>query len=165
MDVCNKKVFSEIYNEYIQKLTDFLYYKYGAEQDHFDIAQEAFVKLWQNCGNVTPEKAKGFLFTVANNTMLNELKHRKVVLKHQQQAPDERNIEDPQFLLEKKQYLKKYEMALATLSENQRVVFMLNRIDGKSHQEIADMLDISIRAVRKRLYSAVENLRKHIDGI
>lgn len=165
MNVCDKKVYSEIYNEYIQKLTDFLYYKYGAEHDHFDMAQEAFVKLWQNCEKVTPEKAKGFLFTVANNNMLNELKHKKVVLKHQKVVTDDSNIEDPQFLLEKKQYLKKYENALAALSENQRTVFLLNRIDGKSHQEIADMLDITIRAVRKRLYSAVENLRKDIDGI
>ncbi|WP_224490072.1 RNA polymerase sigma factor [Robertkochia flava] len=165
MDICKEKVFSEIYNKYIQQVSNFLYYKYGAGRDNFDIAQEAFVKLWQNCKKVPPEKAKGYLFTVANNTMLNELKHQKVVLKHQKEAVKDYDQEDPQFILEEQQFLKKYEQALAGLSENQRVVFLLNRVEGRSHQEIAEILDLSIRAVRKRLYMAVENLRKHIDGI
>ncbi|WP_224484409.1 RNA polymerase sigma factor [Robertkochia aurantiaca] len=165
MNVCDKKVFEKIYKEYIQKISDFLYYKYGAAHDHFDIAQEAFVKLWQNCKKVPPEKAKSYLYTVANNTMLNALKHQKVVLKHQKAPAKNYDQEDPQFILEEQQFLKKYEKALAGLSENQRVVFLLNRIEGKSHQEIADILELSIRAVRKRLYMAVENLRKHIDGI
>ncbi|THD66622.1 sigma-70 family RNA polymerase sigma factor [Robertkochia marina] len=165
MNVCDKKVFEKIYAEYIQKISDFLFYKYGEGHDHFDIAQEAFVKLWQNCSKVTPEKAKGYLYTVANNTMLNELKHQKVVLKHQKEAVKDYDQEDPQFILEEQQFLKKYEQALAGLSENQRVVFLLNRVEGRSHQEIAELLDLSIRAVRKRLYMAVDNLRKHIDGI
>lgn len=165
MDVCDKKIFAAIYEENIQKVSDFLYYKYGSDQDTFDVAQEAFVKLWKNCKKVPPEKAKGYLYTVANNTMLNALKHQKVVLKHQQEAVKDYDQEDPQFLLEEQQFLKKYERALAGLSENQRVVFLLNRVEGRSHQEIAELLDLSVRAVRKRLYMAVENLRKHIDGI
>lgn len=165
MNVCDEKVFSDIYNEYIQQVSNFLYYKYGAERDYFDIAQEAFIKLWKNCQSVSPSKAKGFLFTVANNAMLNELKHRKVILKYQKGISENHTHEDPQFILEKKQYLQKYEQALASLSEKQRVVFLMNRVDGKSHQEIADILDISLRAVRKRLYTAVENLRVHIEGI
>lgn len=164
-NVCNELVFSRLYGEHIQSLTNFLYYKFGMEWDYFDVAQEAFVKLWQNCHKVTPEKAKGYLFTVAGNTMLNEIKHQKVVFKHQKLAGKNHTNEDPEFLLEKKEYLQKYERALSGLSEAQREVFLLNRIDGKSHQEIADLLNISIRAVRKRLYTAVENLRKHIDGI
>lgn len=165
MNVCDKKIFAGIYEENIQKVSDFLYYKYGGDRDVFDIAQEAFVKLWQNCNKVTPEKAKGYLYTVANNTMLNELKHQKVILKHQKLPTKDYDQEDPQFLLEEQQFLDKYEQALASLSENQRVVFLLNRVEGRSHQEIADLLDLSVRAVRKRLYMAVDNLRKHIDGI
>ena len=68
-------------------------------------------------------------------------------------------------LLEHKEYLEKYEKALSSLSEVQRVAFLLNRVEGKSHAEIAEMLNISLRATRKRIYSAVENLRKKIDGI
>jgi len=38
-----------------------------------DVAQDAFVKLWENCGKVTREKAKSYLFTIANNLFLNKV--------------------------------------------------------------------------------------------
>ena len=164
-DICEERLFSSIYNKYIQDLNDFLYYKYGELLNPQDKAQEAFIKLWQNCSKVSLDKAKSFLFTVANNLMLNEAKHQKVVLKHQTIAPNRINNESPEFVLEQKQYLEKYEKALENLSEVQRVAFLLNRVEGKKHSEIAEMLGITLRATRKRIYNAVENLRKEIDGI
>ncbi|MEQ3676097.1 MAG: RNA polymerase sigma factor [Dokdonia sp.] len=164
-NICNENLFSSIYNKYIQDLNDFLYYKYGALLGPEDKAQEAFIKLWKNCAKVSSDKAKSFLFTVANNLMLNEVKHQKVVLKHQAVKVENSDNESPQFILEHKQYLEKYQKALENLSEVQRVAFLLNRVEGKKHSEIAEMLGITLRATRKRIYSAVENLRKEIDGI
>jgi RNA polymerase sigma-70 factor (ECF subfamily) len=42
------------------------------------------------------------------------------------------------------------------------VAFLLNRIEGKKHKEIADMLGISVKAVEKRLYKALEKLRSQV---
>ncbi|MFC4721677.1 RNA polymerase sigma factor [Geojedonia litorea] len=163
--ICDEKLFSSIYNKYIQDLNDFLYYKYGSLLNPEDKAQEAFIKLWQNCAKVSSDKAKSYLFTVANNLMLNEVKHQKVVLKHQSIKSSNTDNENPEFVLEQKQYLEKYQKALGNLSEVQRVAFLLNRVEEKSHSEIAEMLGITLRATRKRIYNAVENLRKEIDGI
>lgn len=164
-NICEESLFSSIYNKYIQDLNDFLYYKYGERFGPSDKAQEAFIKLWTNCADITLDKAKSFLFTVANNMMLNEVKHQKVVLRHKESKPKDYTNENPEFELEKKQYLEKYERALSNLSEVQRVAFLLNRIEGKKHHEIAEMLGITIRATRKRIYTAVEQMRKEIDGI
>ncbi|WP_428025501.1 hypothetical protein, partial [Arcobacter sp.] len=62
-----------------------------------------------NCKKVSFNKAKSFLYTVANNMMLNEIKHQKVVLKYQQDIkPNEfTNNESPEFILEKEQFLEK----------------------------------------------------------
>ena len=163
--VCDEHLFTSIYNKYIQDLNDFLYYKYGSLLGPEDKAQEAFIKLWKNCAKVSSDKAKSFLFTVANNLILNEIKHQKVVLKHQAIKTNASDNESPEFVLEHKQYLEKYQKALENLSEVQRVAFLLNRVEGKKHGEIAEMLGITLRAARKRIYSAVENLRKEIDGI
>jgi RNA polymerase sigma-70 factor (ECF subfamily) len=163
--VCDEKLFSSIYNKYIQDLNDFLYYKYGELLDPSDKAQEAFIKLWKNCKKVAPDKAKSFLFTVANNLMLNEVKHQKVVLKYRLEKPNDYDNETPEFLLEENEYLEKYKRALGNLSEVQRVAFLLNRVEGKKHSEVAEMLGITLRAARKRIYTAVENLRIEIDGI
>ena len=96
---------------------------------------------------------------------LNDLKHQKVVLKYQQQKPKQYTVESPQFLMEESEYMAKFQAALERLPEGQRVAFLLNRVEGKRHQEIADMLNISRKAVEKRIYSALEKLRKEFDGI
>ena len=127
--------------------------------------QEAFVKLWKKCKDVPPNKAKSFLFTVANNLMLNEFNHQKVVLKYQQKQTKKVNHQDPQFLVEEKEYLEKFQNALAKLTEAQRVAFMMNRTEGKKHKEIAEILGISRKAVEKRIYTALKKLREDLKEI
>lgn len=163
-NVCDETVFSKIYEKYAQSLHDFLYYKYGEKLNPSDKAQDAFTKLWENCKKVTLEKAKSFLFTVGNNLMLNEVKHQKVVLKYQNQSPNTHDHENPEFLLEKEQYLKKYQAALGNLSEDQRVAFMLNKVEGKKHEEIAQMLGVTRKVVEYRIYSAFDQLKKELEN-
>ncbi len=113
----------------------------------------------------TTGKAKSFLFTVINNLTLNHIKHNKVVLNFKSIKPKDRTNETPQFIMEEKEYMVKFQKALANLTEPQRVAFLLNRVEGKRHKEIAAMLNISSKAVEKRIYTALEKLRKEIDGI
>jgi RNA polymerase sigma-70 factor (ECF subfamily) len=164
-NICEEHIFSKIFNNLSNDVYNFLRYKYGDNLDPRDKVQEAFIKLWDNCKNITPEKAKSFLFTTANNMMLNEYKHQKVVLKHQQIKPKDYTNENPEFLLEETEYMHKYEKALSNLTEAQRIAFLLNRVEGKKHKEIAEILGISRKAVEKRIYGALGRLRKEIDGI
>jgi len=163
--VCEEHVYSKIFRNLSNDLFNFLRYKYGEGLSPKDKVQEAFVTLWNNCKKVPPEKAKSFLFTTANNLMLNEIKHQKVVLRHQQTKPKSYTNENPEFLMEESQFMQKYEAALAKLTEAQRVAFLLNKAEGKRHKEIAEMLGISRKAVEKRIYGALDKLRKDIDGI
>lgn len=164
-NICQENLFSAIFTKYSKSLHDFLYYKYGEELHPEDKVQEAFIKLWDNCKDVPFEKAKSFLFTVANNSILNDIKHRKVVLNYQKIKPKSFTIETPEFLMEEKQYMQKYQNALSNLTEGQREAFLLNRVEGKKHKEIAELLDISTKAVEKRLYGALKKLREDIEGI
>ena len=164
-DICEEHVFSKIFNTLSNDVYNFLRYKYGDGLDPRDKVQEAFIKLWDNCKNISPEKAKSFLFTTANNMMLNEYKHQKVVLRHQQTKPKDYTNENPEFLLEESEYMQKYEKALSNLTEAQRVAFLLNRVEGKKHKEIAEMLGISRKAVEKRIYGALDKLRLEIEHI
>jgi len=165
-NTCEKTVFSKLHERYAKDLHDFIYYKFGEHYNPKDKVQEAFMKLWENCKKISPDKAKSYLFSVANNTTLNTIKHRKVVLKYETDASKSTsNNQDPQFLLEEKEYLSKYQKALSKLTEEKRVTFMLNRVEGKKHKEIAELLGISRKAVEKRIYSALKQLRQDIDGI
>ncbi len=164
-NICNEALFSKLFTKYAKDLHNFLYYKFG---DHFnpkDKVQEAFIKLWENCNNVSPDKAKSYLYTVANNLMLNEASHQKVVLKYRQHKPKEHTNESPEFLMQENEYMQKLQNAIANLTEAERVAFLLNRVEGKRHKEIAALLDIGTKAVEKRIYGALKKLRKEIDGI
>ena len=163
--VCNEKVFSEIYNDISQSVWRFIYFKCGDEAQADDLVQEAFIKLWNNCAKVAQEKAKSFLFTVANNAFLNEVAHKKVVLKHAQLSPSKVNNQSPEFVLEEKQYHKKLQDAIANLSEAQRTAFLLNRIEGMKYTEIAEHLNISVKAVEKRMSQALKTLRTQFKNI
>lgn len=164
-NVCDEQVFSQLYKKLSKDLHDFIYYKFGGHFNPEDKVQEAFLKLWNNCENVTPEKAKSYLFTVINNISLNDAKHKKVVLKFREKKVKTYTNENPEFLVEEKEYLKKFENALSKLTEGQRVAFLLNRVEGKRHKEIAEMLNISRKAVEKRIYTALEKLRQDLDEI
>lgn len=164
-NICEERIFSSLFTKYSEDLNKFLYYKFGSTLSPSDKVQEAFVKLWENCGKVTPDKAKSFLFTTANNLMLNAYAHQKVVRKHQQIKPKYSTNETPEFLLQEKEYRNKLNNAISKLTDAQRVAFLMNRVEGKRFKEIAAILDISTKAVEKRIYGALKKLREDIDEL
>ena len=164
-NVCEEEVYNQLFRTHGKDLHNFLYYKFGADNNPNDIVQEAFIKLWNNCKKVTPEKARSFLFTVANNQMLNELSKKKTALDYSQNKPKGHTIESPEYVMEGNEYMDRLQIALEGLTEDQRVTFLLNRIEGKKHKEIAEMLGISRKAVEKRIYTALKILKEKVGDI
>ncbi len=162
--ICEELIFSGFFKANIKSLRNYLYFKYGNEEKANDIAQDSFIKLWENCQKVPLEKAKSFLYTVANNSSLNEIAHQKVVLKFENNnSINDRTNLNPEFILEEEEFKQKLEKAIDRLTEAQRTAFLLNRIEGKKYHEIAEMLDISIKAVEKRIHGALIALRTDIE--
>lgn len=164
-NICEERLFTSLFQKYAKDLHDFLFYKFGNQLNPKDKVQEAFIKLWENCATIPPDKAKSFLFTTANNLMLNEFAHQKVVLRHKQTPQKTHSNITPEFILQEKEYAKKLENAIANLTEAQRVAFLMNRVEGKRFKEIAKLLDISTKAVEKRIYGALKQLRNDIEEL
>lgn len=163
-NICNDKVFSDIFKANSKTIFNYIYYKFGNEEKSHDAVQEAFVKLWENCAKVAPEKAKSYVYTVANNLYLNVIKAEKVRLKYADKTLKTTH-ETPEFLLEESEFKTKLDKALNDLPDNQRITFLLNRIDGKKYKEIAEMEGVSVKAIEKRMHLALKSLREKIDGI
>ncbi|MFT6369222.1 MAG: RNA polymerase sigma-70 factor (ECF subfamily) [Maribacter sp.] len=157
-------MYNGIFKDTSKTIFNYIYYKFGNEEKAHDAVQEAFIKLWENCTKVPPKKAKSFLYTVANNLYLNVLKAEKVRLKYADKSLKTTN-ENPEFILEEKQFQEKLDTALESLPENQRATFLMNRIDGLKYTEIAELEGVSIKAIEKRMHLALKSLRKKIDGI
>ncbi len=159
-NVCQEQVFQSVFMNQAEGLRNFMYYKTGNLQHAEDFMQDAFGKLWENCAKVVVAKAKSFLFTIANNLFLNQVAHKKVVLKFENQGHSQQTNINPQFLLEEQEFKQRLEAAISALPEGQRVVFLMNRIDKKKYREIAEELAISVKAVEKRIHKALNTLRK-----
>lgn len=161
---CDEIIFSIFFKNHAKSLRNFLYYKYGNKDQAEDLTQEAFIKLWQNCAAVPIEKAKSYIYTIANNNSLNEIAHKKVVLEYEKNfAGIDKTNENPEFILEEKQFKNKLLTAIENLNETQRIAFLMHRIDGKKYSEIAEELNISVKAVEKRIHFALVELRKKIN--
>ena len=159
-NICSDTAFQRLFMAYSKSLHNYIYYKSSNAALAEDIMQEAFLRLWKKCKQVHYDKAKSYLFTVANNLFLDEVKHQKVSLKFQLLRPprESTNI-DAQFLLEEQEFYERLEGAIAKLPEAQRIVFLMNRIEKMKYKDIAELLDISVKAVEKRMSTALKTLR------
>ena len=161
-DICKTDVFDLVFKTYAKDLKRHLYFKYNDMTSAEDVLQETFLKLWKNCSKVTINKVKSYLYTVANNAFLDIKKHEKVVRNHKQRYTNYNFSESPEFLMIKEEYLIKVEKAINSLPEKQKEVFLLSRIEKKKYREIAEMLNVSIKTVEKRMHDSLIVMRKEL---
>lgn len=160
--VCEEPVFGRIHRDLGTRLRNFLYYKCGDLDLSNDLCQESFVKLWEHCKSVTLGKAKSYLYTVASRLFIDSVRHNKVHLNFVAQRPAQVEREDPDFILSQAEFKQQLEKAISELPETQREVFLMNRIDKMKYEEVAESLDLSVKAVEKRMHLALHTLKEKV---
>lgn len=159
-DVCKESVYERLFISVAPLLRNFLLYKFRDRERADDMVQEAFFVMWQNCKKVTPALAKAYLFRVAQNQYLKLLDKDKVRQKHLDLQTTQQNDESPEYQMEYNEFEATIKDAIDQLPEGQREVFLLNRIEKKTYAEIAELLDVSVKAIEKRMHKALVKLRK-----
>src|SRR5690606_26543498 len=124
-NVCNENIFNRLYEAHGNHVWRFIYFKCGDTAPADDLMQEDFIKLLQNFAKVTQEKAKSFLYTVCNNAFLNEVAHKKVILKHAKSQPEKTNFHSPELLMKESEFHEKLKTSLEYLTEAQRNALLL----------------------------------------
>jgi len=155
-----ERKFKSCYEDWAQPLFRFIYFKSRDKDLAEDIVQDTFVKFWDKMDTVSKDKEKSYLFATARNLYINNVSHQKVVLKHQEAQTKTNPVSSPHFELEVAEFRQKLEKAIAALPDGQREVFLLHRIDGYKYKEIAELLEVSQKAVEKRMSQALKSLRK-----
>ena len=159
----SKAGFEQLFDAYYDELQHFIYFKSGDTQVAEDIVQDAFLKVWEMRSTVRVETARALLYTIAANLFSNRYKRMKLNLKLQQTIVEDRTFETPEFEMEIKEFDRKLQRVLSELNDNNRTVFLMNRIDQMTYNEIAASLNISVKAVEKRMKKALEHVRKEIE--
>lgn len=150
--------FEVLFNQYFESIKNFVYYKTGNTSVSEDIAQETFIKLWERKATINRETVSSLLYTIAANLAKNHIKHQHVVFNFANKKSIHEQAETPQQALEGQEFKAKLEQALASLSEAHRTTFLMNRIDQITYTDIAIRLDISVKAVEKRISVATKHL-------
>lgn len=157
--------FKNLFDKHYNSIKSFIFYKIGDIDLAEDIAQETFVKFWESKEKVIPETAKTYLYTIANNLMLNHIKHGKVVLQFEQkQYKKDGEVEtNPEYKMELEEFQKTLDKTINMIPEKSRTVFLMNRIDGLTYNEISERLNVSVKAIEKRMSKALGILRKELN--
>ncbi len=153
-----------IYDQYFESIRGFLYYKCGDLDLAEDLVQETFIKVWNKKEEIQLDTVKSLLYTIANNLLMNHFNHQSVVREHQKtsNASISSNLASPQFVLEEKEFEEKLNSALAKLPDDCREVFLMNRIEKLKYKEIAERLDLSVKAIEKRMSKTLALLKEYL---
>lgn len=138
------------------------------ETDAEDIVQEVFIALYQKCPAFREEaKISTWLYRITVNKCIDvQRKHKRKVnrLGKWENANDEEifHFEHPGVLTENKEHAKVLFAALRKIPDDQRAAYVLQKMEDKSMQEIAEILERSVSAVESLLSRANQNLRIHL---
>jgi len=144
----------------------------GSHSEVEDIAQQVFVRVWRNAKRYVPRaKFTTWLLKITRNLVFNELRrrsrHAQVPLQVESED-EERPIKDerataPDASLLEQELQDAVESAISQLPETQRMAVILRRYDDLSYEEIADVLDQSVPAVKSLLFRARTELRTRLN--
>lgn len=124
--------------------------------DAEDITQEVFLAAWRCLPEIQQDAAfSGWLYRTATNRCLSLLRRRRPLEPLEDDAPMPAPAStDPQRAAQTSAQLADLAQALRQLTDEQRAVWLLREVHGRSYDEIAEVLDATPQAVRGRLARA-----------
>lgn len=164
----DERALRQIFDQHYPKLLGDVYRLVPDEDTCKDLAQEVFVDLWRKRTELDIHTSlRAYLRRAAVNKTLNYLKTQKRTLldepAHLEQLADDSAQE-----IRQKQGQETLEQALHAaidaLPEKCRLVFSLSRFEQRSHREIAEQLDISVKTIENQITKAMKLLREALAG-
>jgi RNA polymerase sigma factor (sigma-70 family) len=145
----------------------------GSNSDVDDIAQQVFIRVWKSAGRyVARAKFTTWLLKITRNLVFNELRrtrrHAHVSVQIEPGAEEMPLRDDaakaPDVSLLETELQQAIEHAIRQLPESQRMALVLRRYQEMSYEQIAEVLELSVPAVRSILFRARTELRERLRG-
>jgi RNA polymerase sigma-70 factor (ECF subfamily) len=157
-----KEIFKILFEKHFDTLRNYLYYRIGNEESATDIAQDAFMRIWEKQLIKSPDNAVGLIYKIAGDILISKYRRQQVEIKFQKSLNPNQLDYSPEDEFQFEELQQKYEKAISTLAEKQRIVFLMSRNDELKYNEIAERLNISNKAVEKRMSKAIAFLKEEM---
>lgn len=130
-----------------------------------DIVHNVFLNLWNNWEEIDTSKSlKSYLFRSVHNRCLNYIRDNKKIIHHD--LPEDISSLDAYIdsvdYLEQSELEMKIKKAIENLPDKCKSIFIMNRFDEKKYTEIAQMLNVSVKAVEAQMTKALKILREQL---
>jgi RNA polymerase sigma-70 factor (ECF subfamily) len=140
------------------------------QEDAEDVSQDVFIKILESIGQFKGESALStWVYRVSVTSALEFLRKKKRKKRFGFMSPlwgenNEQTVELPDFhhpgvALDKRESAAILFKAIKKLPENQQIAFILNKVEGLSYQEVAEIMNTTLSAVESLLHRARTNLK------
>jgi RNA polymerase sigma-70 factor (ECF subfamily) len=167
--------FTELVEKYKQPVINLIYRTLRDATEAEDLAQNVFVQVYKSADRYrVAAKFSTWLFTIARNLCLNEIRRRS---RHPadsldavhpenedqplQQFEDRKTFAPPETLLQG-ELEQKIDEVLAELPENQRIALLLCRQEELSYEEMSEVLGCSLSATKSLIHRGRETLKEKL---
>ena len=163
-----RKKFSKLYDQYIDKIYRFIFFKVNSEEITKDLCSETFLRGWEAFKKSKVEEIENpsaFLYQIARNLVIDFYREKG---KAQIVSAEYGRIIDPRVNLEeranKSSEFYQAKQALSNLKDDYQEIIVLRYLDDLSVSEIAKIVDKSENAVRVTLHRALKALKNELNS-
>tara|TARA_B100001250_G_scaffold203879_1_gene174868 strand:- start:60 stop:644 length:585 start_codon:yes stop_codon:yes gene_type:complete len=166
----DKSAFEELVRRHQELVFSLAYKLTGNRELANDVAQEAFIRAWKAIQKFRGDSTfSTWIYRITVNTAWTlrkkAKKHYSLNIEETQEPVVIDEKKDPEFLAINSDLSSVLKKALDQIPVDQRIIVELKNIEGRSHKEIAEYLDISVTAAKVRLHRAHQKLRIILEEI
>jgi len=155
-----KEEFRVLFDTYFDSVRSYLFYRGADKELATDLAQDVFMRIWEKQSAIEPKGVLRLLYKIAGDMFISRYRRETLELNYRKRLKFDDYDTSPEDKLQYNELKANYAKALARLSEKQRTVFLMARMEGLKYREIAERLNISVKAVEKRMSITLAYLKK-----
>jgi len=168
----DETIFEDIFNLFYTPLVIYATGYLTGEEQAREIVQEAFLKLWEKKGTLSPDtNIRAYMYAITRNLCLNHLDHlrvgRQYLGMHKQEMMDAQinyialshHASDHITVIE---LAEKIKVLIRDLPEKNRKIFAMHRFRHMTYREIAAEMNISVKAVEAHISRALKHLKENL---
>ena len=163
MESVNEQTFIKLYTNHKSVLHKQALVITGSELNAQEIVQEVFLRVWihrEKIGEIKDINA--YLFKIAKNLFYDQFCRREKLRSITDQILSSDNKNTIEELIDERELQRKLQLAIQSLSEQRRKIFVLGKIERWPREKIASVLGISEFTVKVTMQTAIRDVGKFL---